>query len=120
MKVLTEAQRAVMLANGRKQAQAQAQGEGLDFPPVVKLFNPCGAATWLLSELDPENPDIAFGLCDLGMGCPELGSVSLSEMASYRGRVGLGIERDYHFTARAPISEYASEARKAERIVEHW
>jgi hypothetical protein len=35
---------------------------------VVKLFYQWRAATWLLSELDTEDPNIAFGLCDLGMG----------------------------------------------------
>ena len=50
-----------------------------DFLPAVKLFMPERGFVWLLAELDPEQPDIAFGLCDLGMACPELGSVSLSE-----------------------------------------
>ena len=31
---------------------------------------------------------VAFGLCDLGIGCPELGYVSLSELKSVRGRLG--------------------------------
>jgi len=56
--------------------------------PVVKLFTPDGGCTWLLTEIDPEDPDIAFGLCDLGFGCPELGSVSLSELESVRGQLG--------------------------------
>ena len=29
--------------------------------PVVKLFTPDAGATWLLTELDPNDPDIAFG-----------------------------------------------------------
>jgi hypothetical protein len=36
-----------------------------DFQPVVKLFMPDADRTWLLTEIDPDNPDIAFGLCDL-------------------------------------------------------
>ncbi len=36
-------------------------GETHDFKPV-KLFCSWGRATWLLIELDPEDPDIAFGL----------------------------------------------------------
>jgi|HubBroStandDraft_1064217.scaffolds.fasta_scaffold42267_2 hypothetical protein len=51
-----------------------------DFLPVVKLFMPECGFVWLLTEVDPEQPDIAFGLSDLGMGCPELDSVSLSEI----------------------------------------
>nr|WP_305910383.1 DUF2958 domain-containing protein [Methylomarinum sp. Ch1-1]MDP4523085.1 DUF2958 domain-containing protein [Methylomarinum sp. Ch1-1] len=27
------------------------------------------------SARQPDDPDIAFGLCELGMGCPELGNV---------------------------------------------
>ena len=75
-----------------------------DFLPVVKLFTPDAGCTWLLTEIDPEDPDIAFGLCDLGMGCPELGSVSLSELESVRGRLGLPIERDLHFTPTKTLS----------------
>ena len=84
--------------NGRANAERMADdGDTHDFFPVVKLFTPDGAATWLLSEIDPEEPDIAFGLCDLGVGCPELGSVRISELESARGRLGMPIERDLHF-----------------------
>jgi hypothetical protein len=48
--------------------------------PVLKLFNPLGAATWLATELG-EDGDTMFGLADLGFGCPELGYFSLSEIA---------------------------------------
>jgi hypothetical protein len=82
----------------------------LDFSPVVKLFNPCGAATWLLTEIDPDDETVAWGLCDLGMGFPEFGTVSLTELAAYRGRLGLSIERDLHFEARGPISAYVEAA----------
>ncbi len=51
--------REIMLANGRR----SAAGEVCDSPPVVKLFTPDANATWLLSEIDPDCPDIAFGLC---------------------------------------------------------
>ena len=101
MKLITTAQREQMLTNGR----LTAQGKTIDPHPVVKLFTPDGAATWLLTELDPGAPDIAFGLCDLGMGSPELGYVSLSELASVRGRFGLAVERDLHFQAAMPHPE---------------
>jgi hypothetical protein len=82
-----------------------------DFLPVVKLFTPDAGCTWLLTEIDPDDPDIAFSLCDLGMGTPELGSVSLSELASIRGRLNLPIERERYFTATKTLSAYADEAR---------
>lgn len=103
--------RARLLANGRK----TASGKSIDPYPIVKIFAPDGYATWLLTEIDPEEPDRAFGLCDLGY--PELGYVSLSELESYRSRFGLTLEVDRHFLARKPISEYADEARILGRIV---
>ncbi len=87
-----------------------------DHVPVVKLFNPLGAATWLATELD-EDGDTLFGLADLGFGCPELGSFSLSEMSSVRLPLGLGIERDIWFAGTFPLSVYAAAARTAGRIV---
>jgi len=119
MKLLTQAQRTKLLDNGRRQAAVRGTPDEIDFPPVVKLFNPCGAATWLLTEIDPEDENVAWGLCDLGMGFPEFGTVSLSELAEYRGRLGLGIERDRFFVARGPISAYIAAANEAGRIVEN-
>src|SRR5690606_5197391 len=114
----TDEQRARMLKNGRDNAERISEdGDTHNFWPVAKLFCPWGAATWLLSELDPDAPDIAFGLCDLGMGCPELGSVSLSEIAAIRGPGGLTIERDQHFKPTKSLTAYAAEARLAGRIV---
>src|SRR3954453_9907317 len=99
MVLLTAAIRARLLANGRRQATVRGTDAEIDFRPVVKLFTPDGACTWLLSEIDPDDPDIAFGLCDLGFGCPEIGPVSLSELTHLRGRLGLPVERDRHFEA---------------------
>ncbi|MHC2585419.1 DUF2958 domain-containing protein [Bradyrhizobium diazoefficiens] len=118
MKLLTASQRQKLIDNGRRQAVVKGTPAEIDFEPVVKLFNPCGAATWLLTEIDPSDETVAWGLCDLGMGFPEFGTVSLTELAEYRGRFGLGIERDLHFTARGPISRYIEAANKADRIVE--
>lgn len=95
-------------------ATLAADGADLNHKPVVKLFAPWGAATWLISELDQDG--IAFGLCDLGMGEPELGYVDLAELTSVRGPFGLKIERDLWFTADKSLSEYADEARECGRI----
>ena len=110
MKLLTQEIRRKLIDNGRAQAKVKGTKAEKDFWPVVKLFYPAGAATWLLTELDPEDPDIAWGLCDLGMGCAEFGTVRISELESFRGRFGLGIERDRFFEARAPISRYIDAA----------
>lgn len=88
-----------------------------DHFPVVKLFTPDAGATWLITECDPDEPDRFFGLCDLGVGAPELGYVSLAEIMEVRGRLGLPVERDLHFVADKPLSVYADEARVKGRIV---
>jgi hypothetical protein len=106
-----------LLENGRKNAaRINDDGNTIDFHPVVKLFTPDAGFTWLLTEIDSENEDVAFGLCDLGMGCPELGSVSLSEITALRGKLGLPVERDLHFEAEKSLRAYADEARLLGRI----
>ncbi len=111
MKLITEDIKAKLLANWCD--------ENDEHKPVVKLFNPAGAATWLITEMNSENNDILFGLCDLGMGFPELGYVSLKELESVKVFAGLGIERDIHFDATYPLSVYTEAARAATRITEN-
>lgn len=105
-----------LLANG---AASAATSGGKDHIPVVKLFTPDAGASWLLSEIDPAAREIAFGLCDLGLGFPELGCVDLNEVRAVRGRLGLPIERDLFFEGRYPLTVYAEAARQAERITEN-
>jgi hypothetical protein len=111
--LITKEERIVMIRNG---LQTKKDRIGNHWP-VVKLFTPDAHCTWLLSELAPEEPDIAFGLCDLGLGFPELGYVRLSEITGVRGLFGLPIERDINFKATKPILEYAEDAFNAGRIV---
>ena len=80
MILITETLRAQLLVNG----QQSLDNDDFDPPPVVKLFTPDASATWLLTEIDPDDHDHAFGLCDLGQGFPELGYVSLAELQSAR------------------------------------
>src|SRR5882672_6422984 len=118
MKLLTIEIRERLLRNGKLRLQCQLEGrDEPDFLPVVKLFTPDAGCTWLLTEIDPEDPDIAFGLCDLGLGHPELGSVSLSELEAVRDQLNLPVERDLYFTATKTLSAYADEARAHGAIV---
>lgn len=108
MLLLTQDLRARLIANGFNRG---------DHAPVVKFFSPVGAATWLFFELD-EDGDTLFGLCDLGFGCPELGSASLAEIAAVKLPFGLSIERDLHFEGRFPLTIYADAARLCGGITE--
>ena len=75
--------------------------------PIVyaKFFDPTGRGTWLVTELDSDG-DTCFGfvISPLGPDCDELGNFSIQELASVKGRLGLGIERDLYFTPK-PLSE---------------
>ena len=76
---------------------------------IVKFFTPDAQATWIVFERDGENPDLLFGMADMGMGFPELGYFSLSEIQALRGPMGLPVERDRHFSnAGKPISWFQS------------
>ncbi len=112
MMLITKVEMTKLLANGTK-----SKTKSVDHKPVIKLFTPDANATWLISEIDPDDPDRAFGLCDLGLGSPELGYVSLSEIKSIRGRMRLPVERDRWFNADKTLTQYAEIARANQRIV---
>lgn len=116
MKLIPDDLMAKLRANGEFNEHLRNSGKNeLDYMPVVKLFNPCGAATWLLTEISPDDNDSGFatsawasgtGLCQ-PQGNPER-----------QGALGIGIERDESFRATKTLSAYADEARKHQRIVE--
>ena len=82
--------------------------------PIVRLFTPLGKSAWLLSRIDPDDKDKAFGLCDEGDGSPSLGYVSLEDLAHRFGH--LSVRWDDKFQANRPLSAYASDASKAGSI----
>ena len=113
--LITNDQREQLLANGR---QVSATGRTVDPVPVVRLFTPDAHATWLLAELDPADGDTAYGLCDVGIGMPELGHVKLSDLASIVGPRKQPILRDRYFRPMRRLSEYAQLARLNGSIVD--
>ncbi len=82
--------------------------------PVVRLFTPLAKSAWLLSRIDPNDKDKAFGLCDEGDGQPGLGHVSLEDLAHRFGH--LSVRWDDKFQADRPLAAYADAAMKAGRI----
>ena len=78
-----------------------ATDDQIDPVAIVKFFNPTGIGTWWACEFDPKT-GIFFGKADLGF--PELGTFSLEELESYKGPLGLGIERDRYWQAK-PLSQ---------------
>lgn len=120
MKLITMAHLKALHRNWKRRYK-----DGHDPKPVVKLFLPSGPQTWLITEMDPEDNDTMFGLCDLGFGFPELGKVSLNELRRVRGAIrfaggrtyrGIRIERDKWFRPSNPLSHYTQQAREKGRI----
>lgn len=116
MMLLTPELHTVLRANALTSHIHEQHGESFDPLPVVKFFNPIGAATWIATELYDDG-DTLFGLADLGFGCPEMGVFSLAELSSVRLPFGLFIERDEHFEPLAPLSTWADTARRMGAIV---
>ena len=86
--------------------------------PVAHLYLPGGRHQWLLTELDDDN--VAFGLCDLGMGFPEPGYVDLNEVMAAAASVNVKLCCTADFRAIAPLSVYADQACLAQHIVLDW
>ena len=92
MKLITAAIRKKLEANFKK---TSATGETV--PVVLKLFGG-SCFTWLITDIDTDG-DTMMGLCDIGQGHCDFGSVSLSKLSSTRfPPFGLGVERDLYFS----------------------
>lgn len=117
MRLIPPEQIAALRANDRKRLAAMAAGASIPDPvPLVRLFNPCGAASWLAVELARDG-DTLFGLADLGFGYPEPGCFSLREIAAVRLPFGLRILRDPGFATRFPFSVWLDAAQLTGGIV---
>jgi hypothetical protein len=117
MKLITKAQEAQLRQNGRISADSVTAGQNsVDHDPVVLLFAPFRRYTWLLSEIDPDNTDLAYCLFDYNYGSPGVGWVSLKELTKLGGFLGLGMTR-HPFTACAPFHAYVQAAFLIGRIV---
>ncbi|MXV16895.1 DUF2958 domain-containing protein [Pedobacter sp. HMF7056] len=111
MYLFTPEQYAKLIENG------QPGNRGKDHYPVVKLFMDNELSLWLITELDPDCPDTAFGLYDWGYGYPELTHHSLWELEKSQNMHCL-LYRDRSFVAKYPISVYTYAANEAWAITE--
>ena len=82
----------------------EQDGKGDDAIVYLHYFK--GNADWYITEKDMEDEQHqAFGYCDLGMGCPELGYVSLIELAQ------CGVDLDMYWTPKT-LREVKAERNK--------
>ena len=88
----------LMTAELEKRFAKVGSQENVKDPVIIaKFFNPQGAGTWYATEYDPATK-VFFGYVSIfGDWNDEWGSFSLDELESYRGPLGLGIERDLYW-----------------------
>ena len=85
-------------------AQVGCQEKVKDPIVIAHYFNPTGAGDWYATEYYPEKR-LIFGYASIfGDWNDEWGYTSLDELQAYKGRFGLGIERDLYWTEK-PASE---------------
>lgn len=97
MKLMTKAIQERLLKNS---AAAMSSGKTAESAPL-KLFDPSGRFTMYVFDAHGEGDDLrlyGFVVSPIGPDCDEWGYASLNELASVRGALGLGIERDLHFS----------------------
>jgi hypothetical protein len=92
-------------------AEVGDQGGAADPTVIAKFFNPTGAGTWYATGYRPEERIFYGYVSILGDWNDEWGDFSLDELEQFKGRLGLGIERDLYFTER-PISKLEPRAVK--------
>lgn len=102
----------------REQLLKNGSNPDSDHKPVVRLFMNNTSCTWLISEMYSDQPGLAFGLCDLGSGCPELGYCFLPEIQEAENLdKGIKLVCDETFIGNFSMLAYVSAARKHQRIV---
>ena len=108
MTLLSDELRANLEENGRRQRAVKSTENKIDFAPVAKLYTPLADSTWLLTEIDPQDDDRAFGLHDPYNGPPELCYVSLAELERRFAQQSVRLDKD--FQADELLSGYARKA----------
>lgn len=104
---ITSAQWNELLENGR----AAQEDPGFDARPVVKLCRADGSIQLLLAEVEPESPDLAFGLVELGRW-PLLRFINLRELAAEeRGNLCAA-----EYQSDLSLTEAALSAQREDRI----
>src|SRR3546814_20391319 len=112
MKLLTPALEAQLRANLATRIDTLSRGEREPDPkPVVRLFSPVGAATWLATEIDAAA--LFFRLPDLSFACPEPGSFARSTLAPVLLSSDVTVERDHTYPELHPqFNQYSTSSER--------
>lgn len=90
----------------------------LDHYPVVKLHIPVYRCILLLTELDPKQPLMGYGLLDNGRERPDVTDIDIRDIQEHAETLMWPLTADTSFEAQYPISVYAQAAWKKGRYTE--
>jgi hypothetical protein len=125
MTLLTNEQRSQLIENGKRNAFSPDQQIN-NVPPVCWIYDEMSRATWLLTEIDRNDPDRAWGLVDAGYGKPDFEPTSLRELEECHQPVSFSDGKTLHigtqcvkgWKAKGTIAQYIAAAAEAGHIVE--
>lgn len=110
MGVLTEEQIDRLIEN------SHAPELKLDKVPVVHLVAYNLNYRWILTELDEDDEDVAYGLIDMNDNNPHVGYVRISDITELVKQKAY-IFNDYGFSTRHCLGTFSVMAEEAKRIV---
>lgn len=84
------------------------RNQDFDPTPALKLFLPWAPVTWLVTEMNPHDPDSLFGLA-IFSGEAELGGFNLAELLALEGPADLRVEIDRYWRPRKTLNQYFDE-----------
>lgn len=82
----------------------------MEMIPAAKLYIPQTGYTWLLTELNPDNPTQGMGLIDLSGGYIYYGYISIDGIVNMGKQKGIATRRDPYFTGKYPVKTYLQAA----------
>lgn len=90
-----------------------------DHIPVVKLYLPIQRCIFLLTHVDTDQPNMAFGLFDFADGgSPMICNMDLNGLEKVKLFKIFRIRKDKKFQGLFPVSVYAKAAYDHKRIIE--
>lgn len=125
MPLLNSEHRAQLIANGKQNAFNPRQQIN-NVAPVCWIYDELSRATWLLTKIDRNDLDRAWGLVDAGDGKPDFQSVSLKQLEECHQPISfadgktlfIGAQCLRGWCAKGPLSSYIAAASAAGRVVE--
>jgi hypothetical protein len=97
-------------------AKILAADPGADLIPVARLFHSMCSWSWLLLARNPDEPQVAYGIADLGTGSVEIGLIDLEEVRQIPSVIGTGVQVDRWWSPGARASGYLANAASTGRL----